>query len=124
MPEGLHVSLEGDRELVRTLKEAADQMGDFSHVNADAAEIIIGVVRPLTPVDTGYLQDSTEASVDELAVTIVNELDYAPPIHNGWPDHNIAPTPFLEEGFEESVDKWLPLYMDRVRDIIEDVEGA
>jgi hypothetical protein len=122
--EGFHITLEGDKRLVATLKQAARDLGDFRSVNEAAAEAILGVVRPLTPVATGYLQESTTASVDDLAFDVHNEVEYGPVIHNGWPAHNIAPTPFLEEGFADSLSKWSPLYIERVIEIIQEIEGA
>jgi|SRR5215469_4408852 len=118
------ITLEGDKQLVHTLRLASREITDFSDANSEAADKILHAANPLTPVLTGYLQESNTADSSEVEASVTNPLDYAPVIHNGWPAHHIAATPFLDAGLAYVSDQLPALYMDRVDEVLSEVEGA
>jgi hypothetical protein len=88
------------------------------------ADIVANTATTITPVLTGELRDGNTADSDELTSAVLNAVEYAPVIHNGWPEHHISAQAFLDDAFEDTMRQWMGLYHDRVVEIVQMVEGA
>lgn len=87
-------------ELQATLRDIA---GDLAAAEAAAARIIAPAARAAAPKRSGLLA----ASVHAEGASVRASAPYAGVIHNGWPAHNISPSPFVRTGAERTQDQWL-----------------
>jgi hypothetical protein len=94
------IQIEGLRELRKAIREAGDKelQKALRLANKAAATVVVADASPSIPVLTGRLKKSARALGSQRSGRAVMggaRLPYAPPIHWGWPRHNIARRPVL-----------------------------
>lgn len=118
------IDIKGVGRLVDTLHEAAsslDDMGDAAHA---AGRVVASLAATTAPRRSGRLASSIAATVDRSSVEVGSDLIYAPPIHNGWVAHRIAPHPFLYVALGRTSPEVLAAYLDGVNRALGAVEGV
>jgi len=120
------LTLKGADRLEATLGQAGDALANLEQASAEAGQIVTSLAAVTAPRLTGALAGSIQPEVAENGneVTIGSDLIYAPPIHNGWAAHNIAPQPFLRDAADRSQARWVGAYMAALDRAVTGVEGA
>jgi hypothetical protein len=115
-----YVEIDGLKEVSRNLNRYADDLtlakGQFKETNKEVAQIVIGEAKRFVPVSSGALATSIrDASTVKAAKvragggrsqnlqTIVaggGTVEYAGPIHFGWPARRIKPQPFFYDAID------------------------
>lgn len=109
-------SAPGAQRLASTLNEAAAALLDLDQVNEDAADDVLGFVRP--PVRTGRLADTVRAEYDALGFTLTAGgpgAPYAPYVH--------ARNPFLDQTLDERRPAVVEHYVDHVHAAVDLIQG-
>ena len=120
------VSVEGARELRRTLRAAGDDLEDLKAANLQAAQIAAEAARARAPHVTGQLAGDIRASGTKTAGTIRagrKRIPYAGPIHWGWPARGIEAQPYITEGAQATESIWVPLYEELMDEALAKVKG-
>lgn len=117
------IKVEGLARLSRQLK-ALDQGLDkeTTVINRAAAELVAETARTKVPRRTGRLGASIRAGATKRTASVRAggaRVPYAPPIHWGWPSHNIAPQPFLYEALDARKAEVIYLYEKRIKALVE-----
>lgn len=89
------LQVEGEDKLARALEEAREQVKDLEPIHRELVGPLLNRAKAEAPVLTGQLAASLYPMVGPKAMGVGSVLIYAPPVHFGWPAHNIAPNPFL-----------------------------
>lgn len=118
------VTVEGADRAAETLAKAGRMLGDLSEQNRKAAEIFVAVARSRAPRLTGALAAATMPASDKENAGFTNPLPYFGPIHYGWPDHNIAANPFVDQAVDETERDWFEVYDQATADAVGQVKGA
>jgi len=103
------------RRGLRGLDDGAEWLREMRDINKAAADVVVRNVD--APRLSGDLAANVRAASAGTAAKVKAggvKIPYAGVIHYGWPDHNIAPQPFLEDAVGESRDDMMTLYMDLV----------
>lgn len=122
-----HVQVDGLKQLRKTLKAAGDDLSDLKAANAEAAEVAAAGGRTRVPTLTGLLASSIRSTGTKTAGIVragKAAIPYAGPIHWGWPNRGIPENPFLSDGATDTEPTWLPIYENRLNEIINTVEGT
>ena len=115
---GGSVKVEGLSKLRRELKALGGDLdlvkGEFLATNKAVAEIVIGDSKRYVPVDSGALATSIRNASTKTAAKIRvgssgkkgsksggDLVEYAGPIHFGWPARRIKPQPFIYEATDQ-----------------------
>jgi len=115
------IVVEGKDELLASLKEAGERIRTISHARPNAIEA--DRAAEYAPHETGDLANSIRPlEFDEPG--IYSNSAYAHVIEFGDSDHNIEPDPFMVPGIVDSAEAWLPVYVEEINIILEDVKGA
>lgn len=120
------ISVQGAKNLRRTLRQAGDNLEDLKAAHDEAAKIAAEASAALAPRRTGALAATIRGSGTKTAGVMragYASVPYAGPIHWGWPSRNISPQPFLSDGATNSQGRWLPVYEKAVNGAIEKVRG-
>ena len=120
------ITVEGQRELRRSLRKAGDDLEDLKSVHAEAAKIAEGGARPITPVLSGELLGTVRSSGAKTSATLragKKRVPYAGPIHWGWPARGIEPRPFLAEGAKRTEPQWVEVFYQYVNKAMKKVKG-
>jgi hypothetical protein len=95
------------------MKRMGADLSDLTKINKQAAETVLDTARSLTPTRTGRLRKSLRAGATRTRGTVSaggGLVEYAGPIHFGWPARNIEPNPFIYDALDarkgEVVDKY------------------
>jgi hypothetical protein len=120
---GESYTAEGATEVAATMRAAAAQLGDLGTVNRQVADLVGGRARQIVPVLTGALRASIVGAGEAQTAEVSSGLVYSPVIHNGWPRHNISPSPFIRDAFDETADQWDALYAKAVQEAADHVHG-
>jgi hypothetical protein len=51
-------------------------------------------------------------------------VPYGPPVHFGWPAHNIEPNPFAFDAAQQTEPEWTEVYTKAIDDILDKIKGA
>ncbi len=116
-----YVEIDGLKEISRSMNRYADDLtlskGQFKETNKQVAEIVIGDSKKFVPVLTGALAATirnastikaakvraggtqSTRSLQEIA-SGRGGVEYAGPIHFGWPARRIRPNPFIYEAID------------------------
>lgn len=121
---GPRVELVGADTFDRTLDQAADAISDMKGATEKTATLIVADARARAPRRTGRLASSITGDVQPNQSLVGSDLVYAPVIHWGWPDRNIAPQPFLLEAAEGTETQWVGYFEDDITKAISKVRGA
>ena len=115
------VDVEGQKELRKALKQVESGISDLKGVHGQAAEVVAVQARSLVPKRTGLLE-STIRAAGQAAGGVVRSgtaaVRYAGPIHFGWAEHGIEPSPFLYDALDMRATEVLDLYEKQVNDLI------
>lgn len=141
MSQQTGVTVDGARELRRTLKKAGvDVKDNLKASHKSAAQIVMtrgADLCPVAPVSMssavpGLLRDSLRAAGTQTAAIVragnnrktAKGVPYAGAIHWGWHKRNIRPNLFLTRAASETEPKWVEEYMNHMNEIIDKVKGA
>ena len=108
--EGVKIEVTGLKEIRAAIRQAEPELRkEFKDVYRNAALAVAGRAYQLAPKYTGNLADSirpiatlTSASVSAGSASV----EYAGPIHWGWPKRNIQPQPFISQALKQ---QWEPI---------------
>jgi len=123
----LRVEVEGLAELRRTMRRAAQDLGELKEVNAEAAEVILDSARRRVPRRSGRLASTLRSSGTKSAAVVragFKSVPYAPVVHFGWPEHGIEPQPFLTDAVDDTEREWRDLYRRAIARIMGRIRGA
>jgi hypothetical protein len=114
----------GAEDLTRTLHDAADDLDDLGAAAKRAGDTVVGAARGRAPRRSGALGASLYPVVTTAGISVRARVDYAGPIHWGWPARSIAPQPFLSEAATRTESTWVDYYADAVKAAVNQVHGA
>jgi hypothetical protein len=131
------VKVEGLSQTRKALKNLSDDLklakGEFKDANKQVAEVVIGEAKRYVPVLSGALAASLrDASTVKSArvraggalsqnvqeiVSGRGGVEYAGPIHFGWPKKRIRPNPFIYDAIDRRRNEVAQKYADRLSEI-------
>ena len=116
------LKLTGLKEVRKTLKKYGDETKTaFKPANLAAAKVVIEAANYTIPVRTGTLKSTMRpiATNKSGKVRVGNaKVEYAGPIHFGWPARNIKPNPFIYEVLDGRRQEVYALYSQRISELI------
>lgn len=121
------VQVAGRDQLVKTMRAAGADMRDLNKANKAAAEIVAPAAAAGAPQRTGRLAASGRAAGTRREALVRfggAAVPYGPPIHWGWPAHNIEPQPFAFQAAQATEPQWTDTYLQAIDDILAKIEGA
>lgn len=122
------LSVEGARQLRRTLKGANPQLLErLKAAHRAAAEVVAARARQLVPVDSGRLQATVRPGGTKTAALVragTARVPYARPIHWGWPRRHIVARPFMSDAAQQTEPQWLEQYHREVLAVLDSITGA
>ena len=129
------VKVEGLSAVRRDLKKLGGDLdlikGEFLATNKKVAEIVLGDAKRYVPVLSGALAASMKNASTKTAAKIrvgssgrgrktsnsPDLVEYAGPIHFGWPKRRIKPQPFIYEAIDPRRNEIAQEYADRLTSI-------
>lgn len=125
------LTVEGGRELRRSLRAAGSDLTELKAANKRAADIVAAAAPARTPRVSGRLASSIRGAGTKTAgiVRAGNNrksgtgVPYALPIHWGWPKRNIKANPFLSDTAQQTEERWMKEYEIDIDRIINAVKG-
>jgi len=129
MAEGVRVEVEGIKNLARTFRQVGNEGARdmLLAANREAAEAVEITARPNIVRRTGRLAAtlrSTGTAKGGVVMLGKAKVPYAGPIHFGWPKRGIRPRPWLYEAMDRRHDDIQTLYLRRLDELLETVQGA
>ncbi len=125
---GERVRITGLNSTVRQLKAVEkDSVVEVKQLNLATARIVAADAVGRAPVMSGKLAASIRMRATATSGSVVAggaAIPYAPPIHWGWPDHNISPQPFMYEALDARRPDVLAAYERGIKIITERVHGG
>ena len=118
----VQATLEGADHMADTLHAAARQLGDLTAAHQAASDHLAADAAGRAPRLTGRLAGSLTATATATEAVVGSTLVYAAVIHNGWPGHNIRPTPFLT--LAATTTDWPAPYLEHANDVLATVKGT
>ena len=116
------LKLTGLKEVRKTLKKYGDETKTaFKPANLAAAKVVIEAANYTIPVRTGTLKSTMRpiATNNSGKVRVGNaKVEYAGPIHFGWPSRSIKPNTFLYEAIDARKSEVANRYAELVSDLI------
>ena len=125
--KGVTYEVIGGERLRKTLKDVEDGLKDLTALHQEVAEVAAGRARIRVPVLTGQLRSTIRASgTKNMAIIRAGfaKVPYAGVHEWGWPKHNITEHPYLRPGAHETEPQWHRMYDERVKELLDKVEGA
>ena len=120
-----YVTVEGADELAEGLAEAARDTEQLTNLHIEIGERLVQESRSIVPVLTGVLAGTLRAEVTDSGVAVrAGEGDsevYGGVQHFGWPEHNIAPTPYLADAFDRRQSEIETLYEERINELVDEI---
>ena len=119
-------TVEGARQLRRTMKAAGISLQDLKDAHREAAELVKREAEPNAPRRNGTLAASMRAAGTQSAAIVRvggARVPYAGPIHWGWEARHIAAQPWVAEAAEDTQPSWEQTYLDAVQVVIATIEG-
>jgi hypothetical protein len=95
------IRVTGLRRTVRALEQSGADAQDMRDLMHALGSIVVDAAQP--PAVSGKLAGSIRAGRGKTKAVVRAggaRVPYAGPIHYGWPEHNIAPQPFLSEALQ------------------------
>lgn len=120
------IQVRGAKELRRALKGMDADLKDLSAANKAAAAVVARDAIGRAPRLTGKLAGSIKARSTRTRGFVTAGgpmIPYAGPIHFGWPQHNIAPQPFLYDALDARRSEVIDVYEKRIDSIIREVDA-
>lgn len=130
--KGVTYEVVGGERLRKTLKDVEDGLKDLTQLHQEVAEVAASRARIRVPVGVngphpGQLRSTIRASGTKRMAVIragFASVPYAGVHEWGWPKHNIKEHPYLRAGAHETEPQWHKMYDDRVKELLDKVEGA
>lgn len=124
------VKIEGLSKVRRALKNLSDDVDyraqEFLPVNKSIAAQVASDARGYVPIRSGDLsatiRDAATKTSARVRVGYNASVQYAGPIHYGWPARRIKPQPFVYEAIDRRREEIKDRYDKLVRDLIEKYE--
>lgn len=122
-------SIEGLRELRKTLRSAGVDIRELKPVNREAAEIAKDRAIQEAPEDSGKLKATLRVGATNQAGILragnnrQAGVPYAPAVHWGWPGHGIAANPFMAKAARVTEHKWQALYERFTERVLSKIRG-
>ena len=120
-------TVEGEKELRRTLKQAGDDMADLKAAHGEVA----GIVVPAAQAGVRYLNGNLSASVrgsGTKTAAIVRaggaKVPYANVQEWGWPRHNISASNAVGNAARMTEPQWTERYTAAIDGILAKIRGA
>jgi HK97 gp10 family phage protein len=108
------IKLTGLKEVRKQLKEYGDATKTaLKPANLAAAKVVIAAANYTIPVLTGTLKSTMRplATNKSGKVRVGNaKVEYAGPIHFGWPSRLIKPQPFIYEALDQRINEVISIY--------------
>lgn len=125
------LTVEGGRELRRTLRQAGSDLTELKEANKRAADIVAAAAPARAPRVSGRLASSIRGAGTKTAGIVragnnrksATGIRYALPIHWGWPKRNIKANPFLSDTAQQTEEKWMKEYEIDIEKIVNLVKG-
>lgn len=125
------ITLEGGRNLRRTLKKAGSDLSELKDAHAAAAGVVANRALGTAPRVSGGLAATVRTGASKTAGTVragnnrksKTGVPYAGVIHWGWPARGIAAQPWLSEAAQSTEPRWVRAYFDKVNDALAKVKG-
>lgn len=131
------VKIEGLSKIRRDLRNLGSDLdlvkGEFLETNKKVAEVVLGDAKRFVPVLSGALANSMKNASTKTAAKIRvgssggskrsgsaasgDLVEYAGPIHFGWPKRRIKPNPFIYEATDTRRSEIANLYAERITSI-------
>lgn len=131
------VKIEGLSKIRRDLRNLGSDLdlvkGEFLETNKKVAEVVLGDAKRFVPVLSGALANSMKNASTKTAAKIRvgssggskrsgsaasgDLVEYAGPIHFGWPKRRIKPNPFIYEATDSRRSEIANLYAERLTSI-------
>ena len=106
------IKIEGLASVQRQLRKLSDdvdyQAAEFLAVNKAIASAVAGDSKAFVPVLSGALAASVREGATKKSARVKaggRGVDYAGPIHFGWPDRRIKPQPFFYDAIDRRRDE-------------------
>ena len=114
----------GAEALSASLQAAGAELVDMQRAAATAGAMVANAARGLAPQRTGELAGSVHP-VTAVAggFDIAADAVYAGVIHWGWPAHNIAAQPFIQDAIESTESETVAIYTEEADRILSTVKG-
>lgn len=96
--QGVTLKTQGLSRASRALARAGDYAEDQRDLMHRIGNLVVGEAKALAPVRSGALRDAIRAGRGKTKAVVragFRRVPYAPVIHYGWADHNIAPQPYM-----------------------------
>lgn len=116
----LSITVTGDKELARRLKNTVRGLLNLSPTHRRAGRMVATAARAAAPKRTGRLAASVGATASRKEVRITFGAVYAGPVHWGWPDRPqpargwrggpITANPFAARAAKDTEPEWTRLY--------------
>lgn len=127
MPSQAGFTVQGARQLRRTLKAAGQDLGDLKAAHAAAGAVVLPRAKGKAPRRSGALAGNIRASAAASSLTLRAggaRVPYAGPIHWGWAKRNIRPQPWIYEEINNSQPFLVRVYEDAVGRIVNRIRGV
>ena len=120
--------VEGAKELRTRIKQAEDQglTAELKQAYRDAANIVVAGAQRRAPHRSGALRDSIRpmGGITAAVVAAGNaKVQYAAPIHWGWPKRGIKAQPFIQQALKDDWDRIQSTFEQAINRVSEQVEG-
>lgn len=132
------VTVQGARELRRTLRKAGDDLSDLKTAHAEAARIAANASADLAPTDSGRLANSIRGAGTKTAGIVragKKSVPYANAVHWGrvyWPHakhtrrtrSETQAQPFISDGARGSEGQWIPVFERAIDEALDKIKGV
>ncbi len=115
------VEVDGLRDLRAEIRSIGADYTELRGVGAEAAGVVVDAARPMVPILSGALIGSVRGAGQAAGAVVRagrgSSSEYVGPIHFGYPEHGIEPTPFLYDALDARRDRVLEVYrsgLDRI----------
>lgn len=122
----IEIRLDGGRQLRKSLAAVEGGLEDLKAANKEAATIASGGAAQRAPVGSGKLAGTIRAAGTKTAGIVrvgTKRVPYAGPINYGWAKRHIKPSFFLNDGGQATESRWVPVYMQRLEELVNKVTG-
>lgn len=124
MAQGPTVEVKGAAQLSASLAAAGADLADMQRAATAVGSMVASAAQGLAPKRTGALAASVRpVTAVANVIDITADITYSGPIHWGWPAHNIAAQPFIEQAIESTEAQTVAIYAEEADDILSKVEG-
>jgi phage gpG-like protein len=119
----LRVELVGADRFIRTVDQAASDVGDLHRANDATSRFIAGRAAGRAPVVSGRLASSLHPESSAEYARVASNVIYAGVIHWGWAARHIRANEFLVPTAENTEPVWLRYYREDLQRALNKVKG-